>query len=69
MPGAGLDGFRRPIVADQPNQALIHADRDRQSPAGDGWRSDACGSVDCFCQATQVTGFAAVSTKFNFPEG
>ena len=30
---------------------------------------EACGSVDCFCHATQVTGFAAVSTKFSFPEG
>ena len=30
---------------------------------------EACGSVDCFCQATQVTGLAPVSTKFSFPEG
>ena len=29
----------------------------------------ACGSVDCFCHATQVTGLAAVSMKFNLPEG
>ena len=29
----------------------------------------ACGSPDCFCHATHVTGLAAVSTKFSLPDG
>ena len=31
----GLDGFRGAIVADQPDQALVHADRDRQAASAD----------------------------------